>query len=168
MKRLFKYTWVTISLILFAFIILYFNNDIGTYKENIETDVRADQKISDNWKVSKDTTEMASAMIFYDDSHSKNTFSIYSNRDGLSFGYFYRIGGGIAPIGISEFHIDNCNENALISMNNEHVSTIKTNSGNSINVDSTKPFAIIVPNDAGTITAYDINGNTIEVNTQVL
>ena len=30
------------------------------------------------------------------------------------------------------------------------------------NIDSNKPFAIVLPISAGTITFYDVNGNTVE------
>jgi len=167
MKRIFKYACVFVGIVSIIILLLYFNNDIGITKLNIEKDARNSQKISDDWQVAKDTTETMSAMLFYNESHKKHTFSIYVNRHGLSFGYFFRGGGATEIIaeGIAEFYINGYNERAFISMNKQQVSKVEINNGNSvqrIEIESTKPFVFILPVNIGSVTIYDINGNIIE------
>ncbi len=167
MKRALKYIDLFVVAIVIVFLILFFNNGIGTYKSNIEKDARLSQKISNDWQVAKQTTETMSAMIFYDESLSNYTFSIYVNRKGLSFGYFFRGGGPIGAImeRIAEFHMDGYNERAYISMNKQQVSEVEIDNGQTtetIKIDSAKPFAFILPFNAGAVTLYDINGNIVE------
>ena len=53
----------------------------------------------------------------------------------------------------------------FISMNQQQVTQLEIDDGNTIQVldiDSNKPFAIVLPISAGTITFYDVNGNTVE------
>ena len=168
MNKSLKYTGLFVSAIVMAFLILFFNNDIGTSKSNIEKDARVSQKISDDWQVAKQTTKTMSAMIFYDRNLSNHTFSIYVNRKGLSFGYFFRGGGstGATMEGIAEFRImDGYNERAYISMNKQRVSKVVIDNGQtteSIKLDDTKPFALIMPVNTGVVKFYDINGNIVQ------
>ena len=50
-------------------------------------------------------------------------------------------------------------------MNQQQVTQLEIDDGNTIQVldiDSNKPFASVLPISAGTITFYDVNGNTVE------
>lgn len=76
MEKIFKSIGVFIAIITISFLALHSNNEIGTYKENIEMDARSSQKVPVGWQVSKDTTQTMSAMIFYDESRINHTFSI--------------------------------------------------------------------------------------------
>lgn len=167
MKKVMKCTGAIVAIILIAVLVLYFNNDIGISKANIEKDARASQKITDDWQVAKETTETISAMIFYSDDLDDHTYSIYVNRPGLSFGYFFRGGGSVSETeqGVAEFYIEGYNESAFVSMNKQQVSRVEIDNGNSIKtieIDSEKPFAFILPINAGSVTIYDISGNIIE------
>ena len=173
MKKMLKYAGMFVAVAITIILALYFCNDIGIYKLNIEKDARSSQKISDHWQVAKDTTDIMSAMIFYDESLNDHIFSIYVNRPGLSFGYFFRHGGATGEIaeGIAEFYTNGYNERAFISMNRQQVSKVELNNGNSIEIieiDSTKPFAFILPVNVGSVTIYDINGNLVESQRQGL
>lgn len=108
-----------------------------------------------------------SAMIFYSSDLRNNTFSIYINRPGISIGYFFRAGG--SPIEtdgyISEYHIEGCEECAFISSNKQRVNKVEIDDGKrikSINIDSEKPFALILPVNAGSVTIYDIKGTILK------
>lgn len=168
MKKFFKCaSAVFVGIVSIITLLLYFNNDIGITKLNIEKDARNSQKISDDWQVAKDTTETMAAMLFYDESHKKHTFSIYVNRHGLTSGYFFRGGGatGVIAEGIAEFYINGYNERAFISINKQQVSKVEINNGNyvqTIDLESTKPFAFILPVNIVSVTIYDINGNIIK------
>ena len=102
------------------------------------------------------------AYISYPQDLSDHSFSVYVNRPGLSFGYFFRGGGTLSGIqrGIVEFTVEGYNERAFISMNQQQVQQLEIDDGNTIQVvdiDRNKPFAIVLPINAGNITFYNVN-----------
>ena len=146
---------------------LYANNDIGMTSTNLEADIRSSQKIKDDWTLDGSVSNTMAAYISYPQDKSDHTFSVYVNRPGLSFGYFFRGGGNLSEIqrGIVEFTVEGYNERAFISMNQQQVQQLKIDDGNAIQVidiDSNKPFVIVLPINAGKITFYDVNRNTVE------
>lgn len=167
MKKSIKYSGILIIVIIVIVCFLYINDNIGTNKSRLENDARSSQKINDGWSVAKDTTNTMSAMIFYSDDLADHTFSVYVNRHGFSSGYFFRAGGSISEIEkhVAEIRIDGYDERAFVSMNKQHISKIEIDNGNSvqtIDIDSEKPFAVILPLNSGNITIYDVDRNVIE------
>ena len=104
---------------------LYGNNDIGKTANSLETDIRSSQKISDDWNVDGSISDTMAAFISYPQDKTDHTFSVYVNRPGLSFGYFFRGGGDIVQVDdyIAEFVVEGYNERAFISMNTQNVDT---------------------------------------------
>ncbi len=154
-----------VCLLVVAF--LYVNNDIGVTEKNLETDIRESQKIQDDWMVTGSVSDTMAGFISYPQNMSDHTFSVYVNRPGLSFGYFFREGGSLASVEeyIAEFTIEGYSERVFISMNAQKVERLEIDNGNDvqvIEVDSEKPFAIVLPVNAGNITFYDVNGHTVE------
>ena len=146
---------------------LYMDDDIGTSAANLESDIRNLQKIPEDWIVEGDVSDTMAAYISYPQDRSDHTFSVYVNRPGLSFGYFFRAGGKLSDIqeGIAEFTTEGANERALISMNQQQVQQLQIDDGHAkqaIDIDSDQPFAIVLPINAGSITFYDVNGNAVE------
>ena len=146
---------------------LYANNDIGVTSTNLEADIRSSQKIKDDWTLDGSVSNTMAAYISYPQYMSDHIFSVYVNRPGLSFGYFFRGGGNLSEVqrGIVEFTVEGYNERAFISMNQQHVQQLEIDDGNAIQVidiDSNKPFVIVLPINAGKITFYDVNRNTVE------
>ena len=146
---------------------LYMDDDIGTSAANLESDIRNLQKIPENWIVEGDVSDTMAAYISYPQDRSDHTFSVYVNRPGLSFGYFFRAGGKLSEVqeGIAEFTTEGANERALISMNQQQVQQLQIDDGHAkqaIDIDSDQPFAIVLPINAGSITFYDVNGNAVE------
>lgn len=155
------------------FVFLYANNDIGITANNLESDIRSSQKIADDWTTDGSVSETIAAYISYPQDKTDHTFSVYVNRSGLSFGYFFRGGGNISQVEeyIAEFTVDGFNERAFISMNFQKVAHLEIDDGNSvrkIEIDSNKPFAIVLPLNTGNISFYDINGNIVEYYNQKL
>ena len=116
---------------------LYMDDDIGTSAANLESD------------------------------RSDHTFSVYVNRPGLSFGYFFRGGGSLSGVerGIAEFTVDGYNERAFISMNQPKAARLEIDDGNTVQVidlNNDQPFAIVLPANAGVIHFYDGNGNPVK------
>ena len=84
---------------------LYANNDIGKTANSLEADIRQSQKILDDWIVDGSISDTMAAFISYPQDKTDHTFSVYVNRPGLSFGYFFRGGGDIVEVDdyIAEF-----------------------------------------------------------------
>ena len=146
---------------------LYANNDIGITSTNLEADIRSSQMIQDDWTVDGSVSDTMAAYISYPQDMSDHTFSVYVNRPGLSFGYFFRGGGSLSGVerGIAKYTVEGYKEQAFISMNQQQVTRLEIDDGNAIQVtdiDSNKPFAIVLPTNAGIITFYDVNGATVE------
>ena len=144
----------------------YFYNYIGVQKSLLEADIRSGQHINPDWTVDGTASKMMAAFISYPDDMSDYTFSVYIKRERPYLGYFFRAGGGfLEQRGIAEYTLDGYNERAFISMNKWQVERLEINNGNSIKVidiDSNKPFAIVLPVNAGVITFYDVDGNTVK------
>ena len=167
MKSILKYLGIFVGILMIMFVILYFNNDIGINKTNIEREALISQKIPTDWEVCKDETGSLVSMLFYDNKIENHIFSIYVNRKGLSFGYFFREGGSLGEMidNVVEFNIEGFNEKIYMSTNKNEVCKIELNDGNTIKVidiDSTKPFTVILPTNLGMVTIYDVNGNIVE------
>ena len=150
-----------------CFGILYFNNDIGIQRSKLESDVRMSQKIQEDWLTEGVSSDTMAAFISYPEDKSDHTFSVYVNRPGLSFGYFFRGGGSASEVQefIVEYTVEGYHERAFISMNKQKVERLEIDDGNSVNVtdiDSSKPFAMILPVNSGTVTFLDVNGNRVD------
>lgn len=165
MKRSFTFVSAVLIVILIC-VCLLFVYPIGNNKSNIEKDARNSQQIEDNWQVAKDTTDTMSAMIFYPEDQSDHTYSIYVNPPGLSFGYFFRGGGSVMDTEqmVAEFSIEGYDERAFVSMNQQKICRVEIDDGRGIqriDLDSTKPFAFILPKSAGSVTLYDVNDTIV-------
>lgn len=69
-----------------------------------------------------------------------------------------------AYIAYPQERVEGYKEQAFISMNRQQAARAEIDDGNEVQVldiDSRKPFAIVLPVNAGSITFYDINGNTV-------
>lgn len=142
---------------------LYVNNDIGVAMSGLEDDVRSSSKIKEDWVVEGDVSDTMAAYISYAPDKTDHSFSVYVNRPGFSFGYFFRGGGNI--IYLTEFTVKGYNERAFISMNHENVERIEIDNGDGvqvIDIDSNKPFAVVLPVNAGNVIFYDIQGQAVE------
>ena len=100
------------------------------------------------------------AFISYPSDMSDYTFSVYVNRSGLSFGYFFRGGGSLPNIteSIAEISVSACNDRAYISMNVQNVQRVEIDDGRNkqvMEIDSNKPFAIVLPSNKGIVSFYD-------------
>lgn len=171
MKKRVKPFVIIISGILSVFVLfvgfLYINNDIGVTANKLEADIRSSQKIMDDWNVDGSVSDTMAAFISYPQDKTDHTFSVYVNRSGLSFGYFFRGGGDIVEVEkyIAEYTIEGYDERAFISMNEQKVVRLEIDNGNSIekiDIDSNKPFAIVLPVNAGNITFFDENGQIVD------
>jgi hypothetical protein len=159
---------IAIGIVAITALIFIASGNVGIRADSIEADARKAQKVDDKWDVSISTNRELSAMIFYNDALDKYIYSIYINRDGLSWGYFF--GGGGASVHIMdrdgvpafEYADHGC---ALISMNKSEVARIELDNErdeiNVIDIDPQKPFAVVLPKNIGSITLYNTKGDAI-------
>ena len=167
MKRTRKYIGIVVVILVLIVAALYQNGHIGISKGRIERDARSSPRIAEDWQSSKDAGKDVAAVILYSPDLSDYSYSIYVNRPGFSFGYIFRLGGSGVEIdeGVQEIQIEGFNERAFVSMNKQQISLIEIDDGSTIQkieIDSEKPFALVLPTNAESITMYDINGNPVE------
>ena len=152
---------------------LYLNNDIGEHKNLLESDIRSSQRIQDDWIVDGTVSDSVAAFISYPEDKSDHTYSVYVNRPGLSFGYFFRGGGSLTEVDkyVSEYRIQGYSERAFICMNEQKVARLEIDDGNTVQIidmDSEYPFALVLPINIGIVTFYDVCGNVVEYITRLL
>ena len=167
MKKSFNVISVVPAVIIVIIALLWFGDDIGISKAAIETDSRKSQNISKDWAAQKEEGKEIVALLFYPPDKSHHIFSIYVNRPGLSFGYFFRGSGPISTTEhyITEFTINGFNERAFVSMNEEQVVRMEIDDGNSLQtteIDPGAPFCFVLSSNVGSVTFIDMNGNTVE------
>lgn len=172
MKRSVK-TWVYLSVIVFCVcliiacnILLKQNRLINA--ENIESHARSFQNIPDKWLAETGIGNNIAALIFYPADSSDAIYSIYLCRGNNGIGFSFRAGGKISSVenGITQFSIDGYNEIAYISMNKQKICKLTIDDGSNIKtmvLDSSKPFALILPSNAGNVSFYDTEDNIVEI-----
>lgn len=166
-KHILKIILIPVVLCCAALLFLYCSGDLGIPKSWIERDARSSQKITEDWRTELDCSDTMAALISYPEDGSDHTFSVYVNRPGLSFGYFFRGGGDIVETEqyITKFTVEGYDECAYLSMNAQQVERVEIDDGTSVKtmeLDSGKPFALVLPLNAGAITFYDKQGDVVE------
>lgn len=160
-----KYIFGIFILFLFIFFVLNRPSLIGVAKNSIEKDARKSQKIEAEWSSVEYINDDIAAFIFYPEDLSNHIFSIYVNRPGLSFGYFFRYGGGMAGISDGIAQINSEKGNILLSLNKLKVSRIEVDNGlqdiEEILIEDNKPFILVIPEGSEKISFYDSDGKLI-------
>jgi hypothetical protein len=163
-----EYVVVVLLIIFLSYLVLKSSSVFGISSDNLEKDARESQKIDSAWDVSKSVNKNIGAMIFYKESRDDYIFSIYLNHSGFSYGYFFDSGGSIGEIsdGIKKLSYGE-KGSVLISMNKKEVARIELDNGikvTIISIDSTKPFAEVIPSNCGRLTLFDVDGNEVPIN----
>lgn len=163
-----KYIISSISAFFLVLFLLISQGNIGVSKANIENNARKGHNIPEEWITEKYVNNYLGALLFYSQDLSNFTFSIYQNRPGLSFGYFFRLGGGGPEISDGILKVtSNAYGDIFLSLNNVQVSKIEINDGvhkKEILIENSKPFTVIIPENSGEIKFYDNDGHLISNN----
>ena len=146
--------------------VLYANRDIGIPTDQLEQAIRESQDIPDDWTVQTSAGDTTAAGIAYAPDYSDYVFALYIDRDTHRFfttGWFFTMGGSLFEISdfVAAFTVNDRPETAYISMNAE-----KIDSGTetrTIELDSTQPFALVLPRNRGSVTFYGADGQPAEV-----
>ena len=173
-KRLCPRILLSAALLLaLALALLWARGDLGLRGSSLEGDARASQQIPSQWLAAGETGEELAAMVFYPPDRSDHTFSVYWKRPGLSLGYFFRGGGSLSLIdrGIACFSVENCPQKAYLSLNRPGIAQVVIDDGSdprAIPLDPEKPFALVLPRNAGTVTFLDEGGRPVQPQEQPL
>lgn len=151
--------------------VLYANRDIGIPTDQLEQAMRESQDIPDDWTVQTNAGDTTAAGIAYAPNHSDYVFSLYTDRDTHRFfttGWFFTMGGSLFEISdfVAAFTVHDRPETAYISMNAEKIDRAVIDSGTetrTIELDSTQPFALVLPRNRGSVTFYGADGQPAEV-----
>ncbi len=166
-----KKCWKLGSIILLAGVLfiayLYADHDIGIPAAGLVRDIRSSQKIQEDWTVDGTVSGAMAAYISYPQDQSDHTFSVYVDRPGISFGYFFRGGGSLGTVQrkIAVFTVEGYPEQAYISMNQSQVTRAEIDDGTSrqvLEIDPHRPFALVLPAGSGIVTFYDAAGTPVE------
>lgn len=154
-------------IVLLAFVIIWNANIIGVAAGSLEKDAREEQNIANDWEMAQAINDKLCAMLFYDVETRDCTYSIYMKKEGTSYGYFFSQGGQDAYISesVRGMIFDDVGI-ALLSMNEDKVSKIEVTDGaekETIEIDPTKPFVVVIPINSGEITMYDSLGNIVSL-----
>lgn len=175
-KATFK-TPLLVSAFILACTVCFFlsSGHVGVPRSRLEEDLRTSQRVPDDWAVIGSVSDSAAAYIFYPPARNTYSYSIYVNRPGFSFGYFFRGSRSVAgivgektalPAEVEEIPIDGSGESAYVSMNFSGIERVEIDNGADIQtvvLDGNEPFAILLPQNAGQVTFYDHNGNPAQV-----
>lgn len=142
------------------------SDDIGVEKDEIEADARFQLSIPETWSVQIETGDVLSAMIFYPSDSSDAIYHIYLKREG-TVGYFPRATGKLVSVknGITRFYLDGYSEFAYISLNKIGICRLEIDDGDcitTIDLDRTKPFALILPSNSGNVYFYNEAGEIVQ------
>lgn len=173
-----KFWPLIVALILVAAGFLLFGDRIGVPKSRLEEDLRTSQNVPDNWTVIGNVSDKAAIFLYYPPEENRYTWSIYVNRPGLSFGYFFRGSMSTAgidcskeelPTEVEAIPVGDSGEVAYISMNFNGLVRAEVNDGADIQIidlDESKPFALLLSHGPGQVTFYDQEGNPAEIETR--
>lgn len=165
LKKIWKNMFCVLVIICVCVGYLFCRGDIGVQRSGIEKDFRRNSHIQQDWTVVQDVSDHMAALIAYDDTDCR--YALYVNRPNLSFGYFFRGGGAASEIknGIAEVMVEEYEERAIFSMNQQKTVCVKVDYGNEVReiaLDKEKPFVMILPRNCGNVTFYDETGNVVE------
>lgn len=140
------------------------NTSVGSTKQKV-LDELEERGSAVNWTYIADAGDSMIAGLSYNVETHGYDADIYVNRPGLSFGWFFRTGGALLDTGtVTEIHIENIRDYALLSMNEQGVCRIDIDDGTSvktISIDPDAPFVMILSESDPQPTLYDKSGEIV-------
>lgn len=161
---------VAALIVLIAFCWMFSTGKIGLLSGQLETTSRSIQQVDSSWNSVKSEAEDLVVFLFYNEDRSDYTYAICNNNPGLSFGYFFALGGTSPAIGEGTLAVSlpsGDQENvALFSTNTSGAALIKAENNGEVTelvVDPQLPFAVVLPfaSDLSNVTLYDAAGQPL-------
>lgn len=149
-------------ILLLAFLIVRNADFIGVPAGGLERDARENQKIDGEWEATQAINKDMCAMLFYNAEKNDCRFSVYVTREGMSYGYFFREGGadGFIVDGVRGFLVQDKGI-VLLSLNAEKVCRIEIDGKTDIEIDSAKPFVMVLPEGCSEISMFNTQGDLV-------
>lgn len=145
--------------------VLLLSDVVGVPSSKLEEEARFSHKIDADWPCTvSDPTDEVAAVLFYSPELDDFTYSIYINRPGFSFGWFFRGGGSVVEVEeyIAEFSVENYGSRAYVSMNAQRIARVEFGDDTVLELDPDKTFAIVVPPEHGSVQFYSETSEWIE------
>lgn len=148
------------ALLLFA---LWCGGVFGMPRQKLMDEFSAYPSLPDGWNSTFAIGDELAACIRYKDGGPDCTASIYINRPGLSFGWFFRYGGSVhaGETTVEVLYIEGVGESVLLCPDGAGVSRLEAENA-SQDLPYGHPFALVLPADMGAFTLYDAAGNEVE------
>lgn len=157
-KRFFRNSLIVVICIFAIFAPGYI---FGIGENEVEKDARSRFAIEKDWTCFQSINDEMAVLLFFDQKQENSIISVYKNKKGISFGYFFHRGGSddVVNNGVLGLTIERKN-NAILSMNKKGIAKIVT-AVETYTIDPNEPFTIIMPDDAEYISLLDSNNNEI-------
>ncbi len=141
--------------------------EIGVPKAKLVQDLYRSQQISEEWDTVGVASHEMAAYLSYPDTEEEPVWSVYVNRPGLSFGWFFRGGGTLSAVerGILEVHLPQGQQHAFLSMNRMGVVRVDIDNGSkveTVDLPADQPFVLVLPTKLASVTFYTVDGTVVE------
>jgi len=178
MKRFWKRNWaiiVAIPCFVVALVLAAIQSGIiGLQLSGIEEMEHKHREVPTEWSLTQTHNQRLAALVFYNENKDDASFSVYTKRDGLYFGYYLRYYGDMEEIGDQVLGLRVLDRKsppavALLSMNSQRVAEVEVTDAQGttrIEVDPENPFALVFM-DPQEITLFDDEGNPVEIETML-
>lgn len=154
--------------------------EIGLPKTRLEKDLLAGSHIPDDWTIQQISSERTTVFLYYPPEKDSYGFSVYVNRPGLSFGYFFAgshmaasVSGSAGDLSaeIREYPVLHTGDRIFLSMNQSKIASVLVDNGVSpqkIPLDPGQPFVLLFSQGSGDITFWDQDGASVGYRSAVL
>lgn len=162
-------------MVLLVFAVFFLaGGEIGMPKASLEKDLLADGHIPDDWTIQQASSDRTTVFLYYPPEKNGYGFSVYVNRPGLSFGYFFagshmaaNVSGSAGDLSaeIREYPVLHTGDRVFLSMNQSKIVSVLVDNGVSpreIPLDPDQPFVLLFAQGSGEITFRDQSGTTVD------
>lgn len=160
-----KFGLLFTTVLVLLLLILPMSGFLGVRSSMLEEEARFSHSIEDSWLCATgEATDQMAAMLFYSPEHDDFTYSVYVNRPGFSFGWFFRGGGSTVEVeeDIAEFSVEGYTSRAYVSMNARRIERVLFGNDTMLELDPDEPFAIVVPPEWGSVQFLTEDGEWIQ------
>ncbi len=126
---------------------VYLDSKIGLISDEAIIEDAIDERVIYDYEYAR--TENVAAALLYGSDIEGSSYDIYVNRDGFSFGYFFRAGGSSSSVdrGVERFTTEQFEDAVYISMNSDSIVRIEIEAEDDvkteIEVEAGEPFVYI-------------------------
>ena len=160
-----KYGLLFAVILVLMLLVIRMSGIFGVRPAMLEEEARFSHSIEDTWLcATSEPTDQMAAMLFYSPERDDFTYSIYVNRPGLSFGWFFRGGGSTVEVeaNIAEYTVEGYTSRAYVSMNTQRIKRVLFGNDTMLELDPDKPFALVVSPELGSVQFCTEDGEWVQ------